>query len=261
MEILESGRLLVEALDLVGSTLEGTAQSRQACRDIGHALARESLLVAEHLLVIGALGNVVDSCHDLQLSRTLVYVHDAGIAVETLAGVVLHEARAAVYLYRIESHLIGILRSEHLGQRREAVGKAVVELHLGTLVGLQRTLVRDMVVLLVDIDEARRLVEQRPCGQRLGLHVGEHLRYGGEADDRLAELLALVSVLQRLAICGLAQSHRLRADTQTCGVHERHHIFDKAAGALVKTSSQVGEPLMPNLFSMRRTLTPPSRLS
>ena len=95
VEILESGRLLVEALDLVGSTLEGTAQSRQACRDIGHALARKSLLVAEHLLVIGALGNVVDSCHDLQLSSTLVYVHDAGIAVETLAGVVLHEARAA----------------------------------------------------------------------------------------------------------------------------------------------------------------------
>ena len=33
------------------------------------------------------------------------------------------------------------------------------------------------------------------------------------------------------------------------------------AGAFVKTSSHVGEPLMPSLFSMRRTLTPPSRLS
>ena len=33
------------------------------------------------------------------------------------------------------------------------------------------------------------------------------------------------------------------------------------AGAFVKTSSHVGEPLMPSLFSMRRTFTPPSRLS
>ena len=120
------------------------------------------------------------------------------------------------------------LRSEHLGQRREAVGKAVVELHLGTLVGLQRTLVRDVVVLLVDIYEARRLVEQRSCSQRLGLHVGEHLRHGGEADDRLAELLALGGILQRLAVGCLAKTRRLCGDTQTCGVHERHDVFDKS---------------------------------
>ena len=33
------------------------------------------------------------------------------------------------------------------------------------------------------------------------------------------------------------------------------YIYPNLAGVLVKTNSQVGEPLIPNLFSMRRTFT------
>ena len=85
-----------------------------------------------------------------------------------------------------------------------------------------------MAVLLVDLDEARRLVQQRTDTLQLGLHIGEHLRNGREADDRLAELLALLGVFQRLAVGGFTQAHRLRTDTQAGGVHQRHHVFDKA---------------------------------
>ena len=84
-----------------------------------------------------------------------------------------------------------------------------------------------MAVLLVDLDETRGFVQQRTRALHLGLHIREHLRHGGELDDRLAELGALVGVFQRLAVSGLARTHRLSADAQTGGVHQRHHVLDK----------------------------------
>ena len=42
----------------------------------------------------------------------------------------------------------------------------------------------------------------------------------------LAELRALVGVLQRFAVGGFARAPTgLRADPQTGGVHQRHHVY------------------------------------
>ena len=227
MEVLEPGALLVAGLDM-GHHLP---ELRRPLRGPGHhGLHCLRILpggVALDLLEERALRHGVDRRNDLQLRGALVDVHDAGVAVEALARIVLHEARAAVDLNGVVGQLVGILRREELDQRGEAVGQAVVELHLLALLGFERTFVRDVHVLLVDLHEAGRLVEQRAGALQLGLHVREHLRNGGELDDRLAELGTLLRILQRLAVGSLAQTHRLRADTQTGGVHQRHDVLDQ----------------------------------
>ena len=228
VEILEAAKFLVPGFDMGGHFRELRGQLLQLRNDGLHGLVVFGGSVTLDLLHEGALGHGVDRRHDLQLRGTLVDIHDTCVAVEALAGIVLHEARAAVDLDGVVGLLVGVLRREELDERREAVGQAVVELHLLTLITFERTLVRDMAVLLVDLDEARRLVQQRTDTLQLGLHVGEHLRNGREADDRLAELLTLLGVFQRLAVGGFAQAHRLRTDTQAGGVHQRHHVFDKA---------------------------------
>ena len=113
-------------------------------------------------------------------------------------------------LYRIVSELVGILRSEELYQRRETVGQTIVELHLLALLRFERTLLRDVAVLLVNLDETGRFIEQRTGPLQLCLHIGEHLRNGGELNDRLAELGTLLRILERLAVSGLAKATTVR---------------------------------------------------
>ena len=228
MEFLEAAGLLLDLLDMGDRLLELRAQRDEPLHERLHGLDMPGFLVTLDLFEIGALGHVVDRRHDLQLRRALVDIHDTGVAVEPFAGIILHETRTAVNLDRVVGHLIGVLGREEFQQRREAVGQFVVVFHLLALLRFERTLVRDMSVLLVDLHETGRLVEQRTHALRLGLHVRQHLRNRGEADNVLAELRTLVGVFQRFAVGRFAQPHRLRADTQTGGVHQRHHIFDEA---------------------------------
>ena len=228
MEILESADLLVAGLDTGLHLRELDGQLLELRHHGAHRLRVAFGGIAPDLLQERALRHGVDRRNDLQLRGSLVDVHNACVAVQPLAGIVLHKTRSAVDLDGVVGQLVGVLRREELHQRRETVGKAVVELHLLTLLRFERTLVGDMAVLLVDLDETRRFVQQRAHALHLGLHVREHLRNGGELDDRLAELLALVGVFQPLAVSGLAETHRLCADAQACGVHQRHHILDQA---------------------------------
>ena len=108
-----------------------------------------------------------------------------------------------------------------------------------------------MAVLLVDLDETRGFVQQRTRALHLGLHIREHLRHGGELDDRLAELDALVGVFQRLAVSGLAGAHRLSADAQTGSVHQRHHVLDKTH---LPVADQLRRGVREDQFARRRTL-------
>ena len=108
-----------------------------------------------------------------------------------------------------------------------------------------------MRVLLVDLHEARRLIEQRTSALQLGLHVRQHLRNGCELDDRLAELRTLVGVFQRLAVGSLAKAHRLCADTQTRGVHQRHHVLDQTH---LTVADQLRRGVREDQLARRRTL-------
>ena len=108
-----------------------------------------------------------------------------------------------------------------------------------------------MAVLLVDLDETRGFIEQRAHALHLSLHVRKHLRNGRELDDRLAELGTLVGVFQRLAVSGLAGAHRLCADAQTGGVHQRHHIFDKSH---LPVADQLRRGVREDQLARRRTL-------
>ena len=251
VEILEAAKLLVPRFDAGDHLREFRGQLLQLRNDGLHGLAVFGGGVALDLLHEGAFGHGVDSRDDLQLRSAFIDIHDARVAVETLAGVILHEARTAVDLDSVVGLLIGVLRREELDKRREAVGKAVVELHLLTLLAFERTFVRDMAVLLVNLDEARGFVQQRADALQFGFHVGEHLRNGGEADDRLAELLALVGVFEGFAVGGLAETHRLGADAQTGGVHQRHHVFDKAHLAV---ADQLRRSIGEDQLARRRSL-------
>ena len=242
MEILVTAALLLESFDTGDHLLEPHAQVGQFALHGAHFGGIVRSLVGLDLLQERTFGHGIDRRNDLQLRSTLVDIHDTGITVEAFAGIVLHEARTAVNLYRIVSELVGILRSEELYQRRETVGQTIVELHLLALLRFERTLLRDVAVLLVNLDETGRFIEQRTGPLQLCLHIGEHLRNGGELNDRLAELGTLLRILERLAVSGLAKTHRLCTDTQTGSVHERHHVFDQTHLTVAdQTGRSVGE--------------------
>ena len=206
MEVLISSNLLIHRLDALNNLLVHLTHLDKALSHSLSSLGALQCLVAHNLLEVGALRNMVDSRYDLQLCSTLIDVQDAGITIEALASVVLHIARTTVHLDRVVGNLVSPLRCEHLSKWREAISKAVVVLHLLTLLGIQRALVRDMCELLVDVDPARCLIEQCTRCKHLSLHILEHLANGSKLDNRLTELLALRCVLQRLAVCRLGKT-------------------------------------------------------
>ena len=151
----------------------------------------------------------------------------------------------------IVGQLIGILRRKELQQRREAIGQSIVELHLLTLLTLQRALLADGCQCLVNLDKTGRLVEQRAHGLRLGLHLLQELGHGRKADDRLAKLLTLTGILHRLAVGRLTRTDRLCTNTQTGSIHQRHDIFDQTHPTI---SDQFGRCILIDQFTRRRAL-------
>lgn len=180
---------------------------------------------------IGAGGDVAYGCHYLQLGRAFVDGGDAGVAVDALAGVVLHEAGTAMDLDAVVGVLVAVFAAHALGHGGQGVGELGVLLHLGALLGSEAALAGDVLVSLVHVDETRGLVEQAAAGVELGLHHGEHLADGGELDDGLAELAALHGVLVSLAVGELADAYALGGDAEAGAVHQGHHVLDEAHAA------------------------------
>ena len=60
-----------------------------------------------------------------------------------------------------------------------------------------------------------------------------------------------MSILQSLAICRLAQSYRLRTDTQAGSVHQRHNILDKAH---LPIANQLGRGIRKDQLTCGRAL-------
>ena len=123
--------------------------------------------------------------------------------------------------------LVGILRVHTLCQRCERVSQLSETLLLLTLLRCQFTLTSDVVQRFVNIHVTRSLIEQRTTRIKLRLHQGQHIIDSRELDDRLTELLTLLGIGQSLVVSRLAQTYRLRGDTQTGTVHQGHHILDQ----------------------------------
>ena len=75
-----------------------------------------------HTLVVRSGGDVADSCHYLQLSRSFVDIGNADVPVEALTSLVFHIPTTAVDLYAIIHVLIGELGAKSLTDRCEGIG-------------------------------------------------------------------------------------------------------------------------------------------
>ena len=102
----------------------------------------------------------------LDLVGALVDLRDLGVAHHPLDGVLVDVAVAAQHLDGVGGHLHGRVAGEELGERGEMgdLGRVVV-------------------------DQLRGVVDHRPGGGGLRLHVGDHELDRLELGDRLAELL------------------------------------------------------------------------
>ena len=124
--------------------------------------------------------------------------------------------------------LVGILRVHTLGQRREAVGKLAKLLEFLLLLGSEFALTLDVLEALVDVNVAGCLVEQCATGVELGLHDGKHVVNGGEVDDFLAELTAILGVCQTFFVGGGRDADRLSGNAEAGTVHQCHDVLDEA---------------------------------
>ena len=98
MEILESADLLVAGLDPGLHLRELDGQLLELRHHGTHRLRVAFSGIAPDLLQERALRHGVDRRNDLQLRGSLVDVHNACVAVQPLAGIVLHKTRSAVDL-------------------------------------------------------------------------------------------------------------------------------------------------------------------
>ena len=143
-------------------------------------------------------------------------------------------------LERIISILIAILRIHPLCQGSQGVGQFIVGLHFGTFLGSQFPLARNIFECLVNVHGTGTMVEQCAAGIELRLDRSQHIVNGGHFNDCFTELFTVTSVRQPFVVGGLGQTHRLRSDTQTRPVHQRHYILDQAhASASAKFSLRV----------------------
>ena len=152
--------LVVGALDVVDALL---VEFHERAHSVLQGLQVLGDFVLEHFLhdgEVGAVGDVTDGSHHLQLRRAFVDGEDTGVAVEALALVLHDEARTTVDADGIVGVLVGVLGVHALGQRREGIGEARVFLALGALLGRQRTLALDVLKALVDVDITGSHVEQ-----------------------------------------------------------------------------------------------------
>ena len=96
------------------------------------------------------------------------------------------------------------------------------------------------------IDRHRQVKRQRPGGEGLGLHRGQHAAHIGVAQDRLgarlgaAALLAFHRIGQRVLIGSLGNPYALHTHTETRVVHHREHrrhalmrLSDQPAGGTI----------------------------
>ena len=221
----------VKRLNLLHSLLVGFHHLVDAGFERSNLVAVLASGILLHLSQIGASGDVANCRYHLQLGCSLIDVHDACVAIESLAGVVAHEAATAVNLDAVVGGLVGILTRRSLRQWSEGVGKAVVALHLGALLGSERALTRNLLPNLVYIYKTRCLIEDGACSVELSLDIANHLGNSREGDDCLAKLLTAAGIVDSLVVGCLAQTHALGGDTQAGTVHERHHILDEAQAA------------------------------
>ena len=218
---------LAARLDLVEASLVGS-------HEFGHALLQrlEALgdLTLQHLLhdvEVGAIGDVADGSHYLQLGRTLIDREDTRVAEEALRLILHDEARTTVDGDGVVSILVGPLGVGALGQRRESISQSVPLLQFLTLLGRQFAVAADILQCLVEIDVACRLIEQGATRVELGLHAREHVIDGGEADDLLAKLHALLGVGETLVVSLLLHADALCCNAQARTIHQGHHILDE----------------------------------
>ena len=96
-------------------------------------------------------GDVTDRRHNLQLGRTLIDGGDAGVAIDTLARVILHEAGAAMNLDAVVGILIGEFGCHTLSQRGERVGETAELFRLLLLIDRKFAFFGDIVIDFVHI--------------------------------------------------------------------------------------------------------------
>src|SRR4051794_30494157 len=80
-------------------------------------------------------------------------------------------------------------------------------------------------------------------GVDLELHVGQREAHGLVLDDLLAELLALLGVVERVLVGGAGDADRLGADGRAAGLEGLHRGLLLGAGALARAGEALVELL------------------
>ena len=181
----------------------------------------------EHLAV-GAGGDVREGGNRLQLRRAFVNGGDACVAVEALAGVFEHVAGTAVHLDAVVGVQVGVFGVHALRKRSACGGELLVTLEFRLFLVGELAGALDVLEALVDVHVAGCLVQECAACVEACLDVGNHLVHSREVHDGLAELLAVLGVGESFVVGHLADTHGLCGNTETCTVHEGHHVLDEA---------------------------------
>src|SRR6476661_6175277 len=99
--------------------------------------------------------------------------------------------------------------------------------------------------LLAVVAHPARAVHEEPGRVDLHLHVGELERDALVLDDRPAERLALLGVLERVLVGGPGDAERLRAHQRPAGLERAHRRLHPARLALLRTGDAGVELLLP----------------
>src|SRR3954470_4540245 len=146
---------------------------------------------------------------------------DLGVAVPALDGVLARVADAPEDLYRALGRPHRDLAGLELGHRALGVG--------------------ELVALLA---HPRRAPDEQPRGIDLHLHVGEREGDGLVLDDRLAELHALLRILERVLVGRAGDADRLRADGRPAGLEGLHRRLALGPRALAGARQALVELLL-----------------
>ncbi len=153
--------LILQSLDISQSLLVNGDELLDTSLQTSYAVA--ALDRSSHLLDVvqhGAVGDVTDSSHYLQLSGTLVDREDTCVAEQALALVLHDEARTTMDADSIVGVLVGILGVHTLSQWGEGISQTLVLLQLLLLLGCELAVALDILEALVYVYISGCLVQQ-----------------------------------------------------------------------------------------------------